>query len=209
MKASAFLAVALAFTMTGCGVSPSGVLASQSTGTHKAADESDHAQMNAIVKHVLDGQFKAVLATSDANKDRALSQAEYGKGHDAELTTLFMSQFDANKDGKVLEAEYKTALKGAAAVEAYHHLTEARMGRAVKRVAGQGDFGFSQMRAYLTQELGSSGDFLLISKLMGKVDLNGDGKVFSDPKEGPAFMLFFAQAQLEHDLGLPLSPIGA
>lgn len=209
MKASAFLAVAILCTMTGCGLSPNGAIAPQSVGTQKAADESDHAQMNAIVKGVLDGQFKAVVATSDANRDGALSQAEYAKGHDAELTTLFMTQFDGNKDGKVTAAEYKAALKGTTAVEAYHHLTEARMEQSVTKVAGQGDFGFSQMRTYLTQELGSSGDFLLISKLMGRVDLNGDGKVFSDPKEGPAFMILFAQAQLEHALGLPLSPINA
>lgn len=209
MKASAFLAVAIACILTGCGLSPNGAIAPQSTSTHKATDESDHTQMNAIVKGVLDGQFKAVVADADANSDGSLSQAEYAKGHDAELTTLFMAQFDGNKDGQVTAAEYKAALKGTAAIEAYHHLTEARMEKAVARVAGQGGFGFAQMRTYLTQELGSSGDFLLISKLMGRVDLNKDGKVFSDPKEGPAFMILFAQAQLEHVLGLPLSPISA
>lgn len=207
MKMSAWLVIAIACTMTGCGLSPNVAIAPAKLTLQKATDASDHAQMNALVKKVLDGQFKTLLTDADANHDGTIAQAEYAQDHDLELTKLFMAQFDANQDLRVSAAEYESALKGTAAIEAYHHLTEARMEKAIASIAGSKGFGFMEMRSYLTKELGLSGDFPFISKLMNRVDLDQDGKAFSDSKEGAAFMIFFAQAQLEHVLGLPVSPL--
>lgn len=208
MKSSALITLALALTMTGCGLAPSSPISPTKSKLQSAAEKkNDTAQIDAIVKRVLDGQFKVLLTEADADHDGQLSEAEYGKHHDTELMWIFMALFDGNEDGRVSSTEYQAALKEPNTIEAYNHLTMDHMKAAVQPFIDQGGFGFNEMRSYVTKTLGLTGDFLYMSKLMAKVDLNQDGKAFSDNKESSAFTLLFAQAQLESVLGLPVSQI--
>lgn len=192
----------------GCGLTPTVPVASPLTSaTVRAADESDHAQMNALVRSVLVEQWPVLMEQADANHDGAIARSEYLAGRDEERTALFLAQFDPDQDATVTGAEYQAALQPVAAVEAYHHFTEERMGRAITGYMADKEFSFTDLRAYLTHDLGLRGDFQLVGAIFSELDLNEDGKLLSAKGEGPAFMLKFARPQLQHDLALPVFPV--
>lgn len=203
---------AFALSLVGCGLAPQGTarVSTKTASSVKALDNDHdviHAKLNAIVKGVLSGQMSHLLSTADANRDGAIAQAEYAADHAADVVTTFMAQFDGNKDGKVTAAEHAAALQGTEAVEAYHHLVEERMGKAIAPYTADKEFDYMELRDYLTKGLGLTGDFPFVTRLFAKCDLNEDEKLLSAKGEGPAFLLLFARPQLEGALGLPLSPI--
>ena len=71
----------------------------------------------------------------------------------------------------------------------------------------QGHFGFGELRQYLVTCLGLHGDWPLISKLFGELDLDHDGKLMSSQAESMAFLQKFARAQLQKALALPVTPV--
>ncbi|MNY09714.1 hypothetical protein D3C86_1426480 [compost metagenome] len=166
-----------------------------------------HAKLNAIVKGVLAGQMSQLLATVDQNRDGAIATTEYAAGRPADVVALFVTHFDGNQDGKVTPAEHAAGLQQLETIEAYHHLVEARMGKAIAPYTADKDFDFMELREYLTKDLGLTGDFPFVSRLFAKCDLNEDEKLLSAKGEGPAFLLLFAQPQLEGALGLSVNPI--
>lgn len=220
-------AVALAVsTLAGCGVSAvtgantklSGISAQGKatklvspfgTGTKDADHDVVHAKLNAIVADVLKGQFATLLTDgTDKNKDGAITKAEYAAQHAAKVGDVFFAQFDGDKNGTVTGAEYDAALKGTAAVEAYHHVTEEAMVAAIQPYNSDKDFQVDELRPYMSS-IGLTGDWPLIFQIFGELDLNADEKLLSAKGEGPAFLLYFARPQLQHELGLPVSDGGA
>jgi hypothetical protein len=198
------LAAVAVLTLVGCGAQPQSL-----TGTRlpasavKAADESDHQQMNAIVRGTLTEYQGFAFEQLDANHDGAISKAEYGRSLASDAVALFFKSFDGNKDGTVTSVEYACGLKTDDAVEAYHHFTEERMSKAIKPYMADKNFEASELRDYITKDLGQSADWPQIFELMDKLDLNKDDKLISGPGEGPAFMLTFAKPQLQQALGVP------
>lgn len=210
------LALAAAAAMlVGCGrsVSPMAArqVASATTAQSVAAsllkDDPDHQQMNAIVKGVLDGMYASLLQTADTNHDGAVSRDEYAKNHTNDASWLFQATFDENRDGVITQAEYDKAMASGQPVELYHKFTEDQMEKAIAPYVADKKFTAQEIRTYMTTDLGLTGDWPQIFKIMSKLDLNKDGSVLSGPGEGSAFLLFFAQAQMQHALSLPVSPL--
>lgn len=206
--------VVLGATLAGCGVSPRGLVApkvsAQAAAQAKKSplkDESDHAQMNAIVKGVLGGMFGELVANSDANKDGAVSRDEYATGRSNEAAWLFQATFDENRDGNITAAEFDKAMATGAPIEAYHKFTEEAMDKAITPYMKDKNFDQQKVRSYLTRDLGLTADFLQLFALMDKLDLNKDGKVLSAAGEGPAFLLTFARPQMQKATGLAVQPI--
>jgi hypothetical protein len=206
--------VVLGATLAGCGTTARGVftprVAAQAVAQAKKSplkDDSDHAQMNAIVKSVLDGMFAELVQTSDENKDGAVSRDEYAKGRSNDAAWLFQATFDENRDGVITKAEFDKAMATGAPVEAYHKFTEEAMDKAITPYMKDKNFDQPKVRSYLTRDLGLTADFLQLFGLMDKLDLNKDGKVLSAPGEGPAFLLTFAKPQMQKAVGLAVQPI--
>lgn len=206
--------IALGATLTGCGTAARGVVtprvgaqAVAQAKTSPLKDDSDHAQMNAIVKSVLDGMYAELLATSDANKDGAVSRDEYAKGRSNEAAWLFQATFDENRDGVITKGEFDKAMATGAPVEAYHKFTEEAMDKAITPYLKDKNFDQPKVRTYLTRDLGLTADFMQLFALMDKLDLNKDGKALSAPGEGPAFLLTFAKPQMQRAVGLQVQPI--
>lgn len=203
---------AFALSLVGCGLAPEGAprLTTAKASSVRALDSDHdviHAKLNAIVKGVLGTQMSQLLSTADANRDGAITQAEYAAGRADDVVAAFMTHFDGNRDGRVVPTEHAAALAGTEAVEAYHHLLEERMGKAIAPYTADKDFDFMELREYLTKGLGLTGDFPFVSRLFAKCDLNEDEKLLSAKGEGPAFLLLFARPQLEGVLGLQVNPI--
>lgn len=192
--------------LAGCGLSPSVPTTVSASQAVRAADESDHAQVNLRIKDVLTRQWAFLLSTADANHDGAIAAGEYA-GRDAEVSRLFLANFDANQDGTVTAAEYQAALAGTKAVEAYHHLAEARMEAAIEPYMADKDFDLGEMREYMTKSLGLTGDWPYLAKVFAAMDLNQDDKLLSGPGEGSAFVLMFVKQQLERSLKMPASKL--
>lgn len=207
-RLSHVLATFAVLTLVGCGAQTQSL-----TGTRMpaaslvAADESDHQQMNAIMRATLSEYQGFLFDTVDANHDGAVSKTEYAGGRAKESVSLFFANFDGNKDGSVSAAEYATALKTDAPVEAYHHYTEELMSKAIKPYMADKNFEPAELREYLTHDLGLTADWPQIFQLVDKLDLNKDEKLLSGPGEGPAFMLTFAKPQLQGALGMPVGDV--
>lgn len=205
---SRLLAVALVAALAGCGVNPQGAVTRSSASTLRAQDDHDvtHAKLNAIVKTVLTEQLPYLLANADADRNGAISGTEYAADRDAEVSALFLAQFDGNRDGQVVAMEYNKALTATDSVEAYHHLTEERMSKAIAPYAQDKDFDLTELRDYMTRDLGLTADWPLLARIFGEIDLNQDDKLLSAKGEGPAFLLKFARPQLQRALALPADP---
>jgi hypothetical protein len=200
------LATLAVLTLVGCGTQPQALTGARVATTSALAvrDESDHAQMNAIVRATLTDHQAFLFATVDANKDGAVSKSEYtGNGRANDAVTLFFNTFDADKNGAVTAPEYAGALKTDAPVEAYHHFTEERMGKAVKPYLADKNFEAEELRTYLVNDLDQTADWPFIFRLMDELDLNKDEKLLSGPGEGSAFVLKFAAPTLQLALGMP------
>lgn len=204
-KSSRVLAVALAALLAGCGVAPQGTVRPSSAPTLRAQDDHDvtHAKLNAIVQTVLAEQLPYLLEHADADRNGAISRAEYGLDRDAAVVALFMTRFDANHDGQVAAGEYRQALTATDSVEAYHHVVEERMSQAVAPYVQDQDFDFTELRDYMTHGLGLTADWPLLARIFAELDLNQDEKLLSGKGEGPAFLLKFARPQLQRALALP------
>lgn len=202
---SRVLAVALAAMLAGCGVAPQGTVRMSSVSTLRAQDDHavTHAKLNALVKTVLTEQLPFLLANADADRNGAIQRAEYAPGRDAAMVDLFMTQFDANRDGQVVALEYDRALAATESVEAYHHVVEERMSKAIAPYAQDKDFDFTELREYMTRSLGLTADWPLLARIFAELDLNQDEKLLSGKGEGPAFLLKFARPQLQRALALP------
>ncbi|MBO9540873.1 hypothetical protein J7643_09805 [bacterium] len=203
---------AFALSLVGCGLAPQGTarVATKTVSSVKALDNDHdvtHAKLNAIVKRVLSEQMSQLLATVDQNRDGAIATAEYAAGRPADVVELFVTHFDGNKDGKVTPAEHAAGLQKLETIEAYHHLVEQRMGKAIAPYTADKDFDYMELREYLTKDLGLTGDFPFVTRLFAKCDLNEDEKLLSAKGEGPVFLLLFARPQLEGALGLTVNPI--
>lgn len=199
---TALATFALAASLTGCGTARGPLAAAVPTAAVRAADESDHQQMNAIVRSTLKEAFKALPTGSDG----ILTKAELAAGRSEALVTVFFKAFDGDADGQITAAEYEKALTANdEAVETFHHLAEELMSAAVKPFVADKDFDATDLRTYMTKELGLTVDFPKLFALMGKLDLNQDDKLLSAKGEGPAFMLTFARPTLQHALGIPTS----
>lgn len=203
-----FLAAALAVaTLAGCGAQPQALTSARvpASSLQVKGDDHDvtHAKLNAIVRTVLGEHQTFVFSTLDANKNRAISKSEYAKGRAADAVELFFKTFDGNADGAVSVSEYSAGLKGDVAVEAYHHLTEARMSAAIKPYAADKAFEAEELRDYMTKDLGMTADWPFIYQILAEIDLNGDDMVLNSPGEGPAFLLKFARPQLQQALDMP------
>jgi Ca2+-binding EF-hand superfamily protein len=170
-------------------------------------NDPTHAAMNAIVKDVLGGMFASLLQDTDTNKDGAISRDEYAANHSNDAAWLFQATFDTNRDGTITQAEYDAAMATGAPVDAYHHFTESTMEKAITPYMADKNFNAQKLRTYMTTDLGLTADWPQIFKLMTALDLNKDGKVLSGPGEGPAFMLTFARAQMQHALSMPVSAL--
>lgn len=202
------LAAALAVaTLAGCGAQPQALTSARvpASAVKAFGDDHDvtHAKLNAIVRTVLGEHQAFVFSALDANKNRTVNKAEYAKGRAADAVELFFKTFDGNADGAVSGDEYAAAMKGDVAVEAYHHLTEARMSAAIKPYASDKAFEAEELRDYMTKDLGMTADWPFIYQILAEIDLNGDDKVLNSPGEGPAFLLKFAKPQLQQALGMP------
>ena len=195
----------LTAVLAGCGTAPHGVALrpASASSTMALRDDSDHAQMNAIMRGTLTDMFAQV----DANQDGVVGKAEYGQGRSADAVALFFGSFDTNKDGNVTKAEYDQVMTTDTAVEAYHHFTEEQMEKAIDPYMADKNFNAQDLRSYLTKDLGLTGDWPQIFKLMDKMDLNKNGKLLDSKGEGPAFMLTFAKAQLQKATGLKVTPV--
>ena len=203
-------AATIAALLAGCGAAPHAIAPRPLSlaSTLATRDDSDHAAMNKIMRDVLTGMYAEVAATADKNHDGAVSKDEYALGRSADAVGLFFANFDGNKDGNVTEAEATQALATDAPVEAYHHFTEEQMEKAIDPYMADKNFNAQDLRSYLTKDLGLTGDWPQIFKLMDKLDLNKNGKLLDAKGEGPAFMLTFARAQLQKAVGLKLTPVG-
>ncbi|HEY9854964.1 MAG TPA: hypothetical protein V6D05_04440, partial [Stenomitos sp.] len=144
-----------------------------------------------------------LLANADADHNGAISSAEYAPGRDGAMTSLFMTQFDANRDGQVAPIEYNKALTATDSIEAYHHVVEERMSKAVEPYVADKEFDLTELRDYMTRGLGLTADWPLLARIFGELDLNQDDKLLSAKGEGPAFLLYFARPQLQRALALP------
>ena len=198
---------AAVLTLVGCGAQPQALTGARVATTAMQALDDDHdvthAKLNAIVRTVLVEHQAFVFGALDANRNGGVTKAEYAKGRGADAVEAFFTSFDGNGDGAVTPAEYAAGLKGDAAVETYHHLTEARMSAAIKPYASDKAFEAEELRDYMTQDLGMTADWPFIYQILGEIDLNGDDKVLNSPGEGPAFLLKFAKPQLQQALGMP------
>lgn len=205
---SRVLTVALVAVLAGCGVAPQGTVRPGSVSTLRAQDDHavTHAKLNAIVKTVLTEQLPYLLTQADADRNGAIQRSEYAPGRDAAVTDMFMTQFDGNRDGQVATFEYHQALAATDSIEAYHHLVEERMSKAIKPYAQDKDFDFTELRDYMTRDLGLTADWPLLAKIFAELDLNQDEKLLSGKGEGPAFLLKFARPQLQRALALPSDP---
>lgn len=200
----------LALALTGCGANPTGARAAVRTAASSvqaldADHDATHKALNAIVKGVLQSHMPFLLANADGNHDGAIAEAEYGQGRSKEASALFFAQFDTNKDHAVTEAEFAQALAADAPVEAYHHFVEESMSKAIQPYVSDKDFDASELRDYMSEAIALTVDFPLLFQLMDKLDLNQDGKLLNFKGEGPAFVLTFAQPQLQQALGMPTS----
>ncbi len=207
-KTSRVLTVALAAVLAGCGVAPQGTVRPSSVQSLRAQDDHDvtHAKLNAIVKTVLGEQLPYLMTNADADRNGAIQRAEYAPGRDAAMVDLFMAQFDGNRDGQVVAPEYQRALAATESVEAYHHVVEERMSAAIKPYAADKDFDLTELRDYMTRDLGLTADWPLLARIFAELDLNQDEKLLSAKGEGPAFLLKFARPQLQRALALPSDP---
>lgn len=169
-------------------------------------DNPVHQAMNKIVADVLSGMFAQLLQSADADHNGAISLDEYAKGHSADAAQLFKT-FDANNDGVVNADEYAAAAASDAMVTRYHHFTEEAMEKAIAPYTADKAFTSQELRTYMVNDLGLHGDWPMIFKLLKKLDLNNDGKLLNSTGEGPAFMLTFARQQMQHALGLALTPV--
>jgi hypothetical protein len=204
----ALIAAAVAtVTLAGCGTQPQSLAGARVPASVKAkADDHDvtHAKLNAIVKATLVEHKAFVFGGVDGNRDGKVTKSEYAQDRQADAVNQFFASFDGNGDGAVTATEYDAGLKGEAAIEAYHHLTEARMGAAIKPYTADKSFEAEELRDYMTKDLGMTADWPFIYQILAEIDLNGDDKVLNSPGEGPAFLLKFAKPQLQQALGMPV-----